>query len=126
MLAGADGAVRVARDRPPRPAPAGQSDPTASSVHVNGSSRKSAYVHVCSTSAAKHAAIAIRGGERPAPRNRTRKAATSSATYTASPMIPCSAATVIGIVCDADTAFSALACAALLWSLYSVSKDPEP
>ena len=60
---------------------------------------------MCSTSAAKQAAIAIRGGERPAPRNSTRKATTSSATYSARPTIPCSAATVTGIVCEADVAF---------------------
>ena len=38
-----------------------------------------------------------------------RERATSSATYSASPMIPCSAATVTGIVCEAEVAFSALA-----------------
>ena len=80
-----------------------------SNVHVIGSSKKSAYTNVCSTSAAKHAASAIRGGDRPAPWNSTANAAISSATYTAKPIMPCSAATVIGIVCEAEVAFAALA-----------------
>ena len=37
--------------------------------------------------------------------------------------MPCSAATVIGIVCEAEAAFAALA---LPWRLYSVSNEPEP
>ena len=48
-----------------------------------------------------------RGGERPTPRNRTTKALTKSATYNVSPMIPCSAATVTGIVCEAVVAWLA-------------------
>jgi len=78
---------------------------------------------VCSTSAAKQAEIAIRGGERPAPVNSTANAAISRATYSASPISPCSAATVTGIVCDAAVAFSTLVCE---WRRYSVWKEPEP
>ena len=69
------------------------------------------------------AASAIRGGERPAPLKSTQSAARSSATYTARPTIPCSAATVIGIVWEAEVAFSAFAS---LWRRYSVSNEPDP
>ena len=61
---------------------------------------------MCSTSAAKQAAIAIRGGERPARRKSTQKALDEQQRRRApSPRIPCSAATVTGIVCDAEVAF---------------------
>src|SRR5207253_9440870 len=92
--AGPQEALEVAEHRSP-PSARASATPMPRSVHVSGSSRKSAYVHVCSTSAAKQAAIAIRGGERPAPRKSTAKADTSSTKYTDRPMRPCSAATVM-------------------------------
>ena len=90
---------------------------------MKGSSRKSAYVHVCNTSAATHAATPIRGGARAALRKRTAAALISSATYSASPSSPCSAATVTGIVCEAEVAFWAVV---REWRLYSLSKEPDP
>src|SRR5437764_2485912 len=96
---------------------------TPSRVQVSGSSRKAAYISVCMTSAANAAATEARATLLRARLNSRPNAAASSATYSASPITPCSAATVIGIVCDAEVA----RCADT-FSLrrYSRGKEPEP
>jgi hypothetical protein len=97
--------------------------PAPSSVHVSGSSRKAAYIIEWATSATKAAATAARSGTRRAPRNRRASAAASSARYATSPITPCSAATVTGIVCEAEAARSGETCSA---RRYSRANEPEP
>ena len=62
----------------------------------------------------------------PAPLNSTRKATSSSATYTASPTIPCSAATVTGIVWEAEIGVlrRSLCCGACTRFRTSPSRSP--
>ena len=86
---GADGGprrrVRAARLRARRLTPRrlrgrrASTAPTASSVHVTGSSRNAAYSHVCTTTATKPAATTARYGSSRAPPSRRASAAASSA-----------------------------------------------
>ena len=104
-----------------------------SSAQTIGSSRKSAYSSVWNTSAENAAATTIRPRSRAPgsssrrrrsrPPNSSRNAATSTNRYAASPITPCSAATVIGIVCDAEAA-----CASPFFSRARKrsANEPEP
>ncbi len=89
-------------------APRASATPAPSSAHVSGSSRNAAYIIVCTTSAAERRRDAARAQRRRAPREqapeRERPAARGRRS---SPSAPCSAATVTGIVCDADVALLA-------------------
>ena len=75
------------------------------------------------TSPANAATANARAADHRAPRASRTNAAMSSARYTASPTIPCSAATVTGIVCDADTARRLEASS---WRRYSRANDADP
>ena len=97
--------------------------PTASSVQVTGSSRNAAYIHVCTTTATKPAATNARYGSPRAPPSSRAAPRRAARGRRASPISPCSAATVSGIVCEAETASlrAPKPCAR-----YSSANEPEP